>query len=73
MRSKVAAAMAREQSKRVASLTPAERIGLAERLGEESIVMYMALHAVDRRTAIARIDASRRLGRRPSRVAGQCR
>jgi hypothetical protein len=69
MRSKVAADLAREQAKRVAAMTPAERIALAERLGEESIVLYMAAEKVDRRTAIARLEASRRVGRRPSRSA----
>lgn len=61
MRSKVAADLAREQAKRVVALTPAERIALAERLGEESIALYMAAQRVDRRTAIERLEASRRL------------
>lgn len=69
MRSKVAADLAREQAKRVAALTPAERIALAERLGEESIALYMAAEKVDRRTAVARLEVSRRFGRRPSRCA----
>lgn len=66
MRSKVAASMAQEHAKRVAALSAAERIALAERLGEENIAIYMSAHGVDRRTAIARIEAGRRLGRRPS-------
>lgn len=66
MKSKVASDLAREQVRRVAALTPAERIALAERLGEESIELYMAAQKVDRRTAIARLEASRRFGRRPS-------
>ena len=69
MRSKVASDLAREQARRVAALTPAERIALAERLGEESIALYMAAQHVDRRTAIAHLEASRRFGRRPSRSA----
>lgn len=69
MKSKVASDLAREQAKRVAAMTPAERIGLAERLGEESIALYMATQNVDRRTAIARLEANRRFGRRPSRSA----
>jgi hypothetical protein len=69
MKSKVAADLAQEQAKRVAALTPAERIALVERLGEESIALYMAAQSVDRRTAMARIEASRRFGRRPSRSA----
>ena len=69
MRSKVATDLAREQAKRVAALTPAERIALVERLGEERIALCMAAQNVDRRTAIARLEASRRFGRRPSRSA----
>lgn len=61
--------LARAQARRVAAMTPAERIALAERLGEESIALYMAAQNVDRRTAIARFEASRRFGRRPSRSA----
>ena len=69
MRSKVASDLAQEQARRVAALTPAERVALAERLGEESIALYMAAQNVDRRTAIARLEASRRVDRRPSRSA----
>jgi hypothetical protein len=52
-------------------MTPAERVALAEQLGKESIALYMATHNVDRRTAIARLEANRRFGRRPSRSAGR--
>lgn len=69
MRSKVATDLAREQAKQIAALTPAERIALAERLGEESVALYMAAQNVDRCTAIARLEANRRFGRRPSRSA----
>lgn len=69
MRSKLAADLTREQAQRVAALTPAERIALAERLGEESIALYMAAQKVDRRTAQARLEAARRFGRRPSSSA----
>jgi hypothetical protein len=69
MKSKVAGDLARELVTRVAAMTPAERIALAERLGEESIQLYMATQQVDRRTAIARLEAARRFGRRPSRSA----
>ena len=69
MRSKVASDLSREQARRVAALTPSERVALAERLGEESIALYMAAQNVDRRTAMARLEASRRFGRRPSRSA----
>lgn len=69
MKSKVATDLAREQARRVAAMTPAQRIALAERLGEESIALYMAAQNVDRPTAIARLEASRRFGRRPSHSA----
>jgi hypothetical protein len=69
MRSKVATDLSREQAARVAALTPAQRIALAERLGEESIALFMAAQNVDRRTAVARLEAGRRVGRRRSRSA----
>lgn len=69
MQSKVADQIARERARRIAAMTPAERVTLAERLGSEGIASYMAAHGVDRRTAITRIKATRRLGRRPSRCA----
>ena len=68
-RSKVAADLSRERLRRIAALSPADRIALAERLGEESVTAHMAAHAVDRRTAMAQIKATRRLGRRRSRSA----
>jgi hypothetical protein len=69
MRSAVARAVAEEQRGRLATMTPAERVALALRLGEEGLAAYMATYAVDRRTAISRIRATRRLGRRPSASA----
>ena len=47
-------------------LSPAERVALAARLGEESVILYMATQKVDRRTAITRIKQTRRLGRQRS-------
>jgi hypothetical protein len=41
----------------------------AVRLREEGIASYMATHGLDRRTAIARVRATRRVGRRPSASA----
>lgn len=69
MRSKVAAETARTRAQRVAAMTPAERVALAERLGAEGVTAYMASHGVDRRTAITRIKATHRLGRRHSACA----
>jgi hypothetical protein len=45
MRSAVAHALSQEQRERLAAMTPAERVALAVRLGEEGIASYMATHA----------------------------
>jgi hypothetical protein len=66
MRSAVAHQLCRERRKRLAALSPAERVALALRLSDEGLTSYMATHAVDRQTAIARIKATRRIGRRRS-------
>jgi len=59
------------QSARLAALSPAERVALAQRLGREGLVSFMTTHGVDRTTAIKRIKATRRLGRRPSASADE--
>jgi hypothetical protein len=69
MRSKAAREVSQSRARRLAAMSPAERVALAERLGEEGIASFMATHGVDRRTAIARIKATHRLGRRPSASA----
>ena len=69
MRSAVAHAVSEEQREQLAAMTPAERVALAVRLGEEGIASYMATHGLDRQTAITRIRATRRVGRRPSASA----
>lgn len=69
MRSKVASDIATKRLQRLAAMTPAERVRLAERLGVDGIATYMTTHGVDRQTAIRQIHATRRLGRRPSRSA----
>ena len=50
-------------------MTPAERVALVVRLSEEGLASYMATHGLDRQTAITRIRATRRVGRRPSASA----
>ena len=50
-------------------MTPDERVTLAVRLGAEGLASYMAVHGVERAVAIARIRATRRIGRRPSACA----
>jgi hypothetical protein len=52
-------------------MSPAEAIALARRLGEQGIAAYMVAHGLERRTAIARIKATRRLGRRYSASAAE--
>ena len=69
MRSRSVLSSARGRAQRLAAMTPEQRILLAERLGEESLTTYMSVQGVDRRTAVARIKATRRMGRRPSRAA----
>jgi hypothetical protein len=69
MRSTVARDVSARRLARVAAMTPAERVALAMRLGEEGLASYMATHGVDRRTARTRIKATRRPGRRPSASA----
>lgn len=69
MESRSATAIARRRAERLAGMTPDERVRLAERLSEEGLTSYIATHGIDRRTAVARIKATRRLGRRRSACA----
>lgn len=69
MPSPSAQAVARRRTSRLAAMTPSERVALALRLGEDGLASYMAIHGVDRRTAVAQIKRTRRLGRRPSASA----
>ena len=70
MRCAVAQAVSQEQREQLAAMTPAERVALVVvRLSEEGLASYMATHGLDRQTAITRIRATRRVGRRPSASA----
>lgn len=69
MRSASAGAIDRRRLDRLAAMTPDERVALAARLGEEGLASYLETHKLDRRTAVARIKATRRLGRRASACA----
>ena len=71
MRSRSAAAIAERRAARLAALTPEARVRLAIRLSEDGLASFMATHGLDRRSAVARIKATRRLGRRPSASADQ--
>jgi hypothetical protein len=50
-------------------MTPDERVGLLRQLFERGLASYMETFEVDRRVAVARIKAARRLGRRHSACA----
>ena len=69
MRSRTADAVASIRAARLARTTPEERVALALRLAEQGIAAFMSVHGVDRRTALARIKATRRVGRRRSASA----
>jgi hypothetical protein len=69
MASRSAQAGDQARADRLARMTPGERVDLAFELGEQGLADYMATYGVDRRTAISRIRATRRLGRRPSASA----
>jgi hypothetical protein len=69
MRSSSAETAARRRRARLAAMTPSERVALAMRLAEDGLADFMRLHSVDRATAVARIKATRRLGRRRSASA----
>ena len=67
MRSQLAERLKQEQRQRFATMTPAERVALAERLGESGLAEYMSAHGVGRIEAVKAIKRTRRIGRRPSR------
>ena len=69
MRSRSADAIAEARAARLAAMTPDARVTLVRRLGEDGLASFMAAHRLDRRSAIARIKATRRLGRRQSHAA----
>jgi hypothetical protein len=66
MRSRSATDIDERRATRMAAMTPDARVALATRLGEEGLATFMAVHRLDRRSAVARVKATRRLGRRPS-------
>jgi hypothetical protein len=68
-RSKVASEVTRQRMARLAAMTIEERLALLERIREQGLSAYIELHRVDRATAIARIKATNRFGRRRSASA----
>jgi len=69
MRSASITAVNNRRGARLAAMTPEARVTLVVRLREEGLASFMATHGLDRAAAVARIKATRRLGRRPSRSA----
>ena len=67
MRSRLADQLKQEQRVRFARMTPAERVALTERLGEQGLAEYMSANGLDRGEAVKAIKRTRRLGRQPSR------
>jgi hypothetical protein len=69
MHSRSATAAAASRAARVATMTPDARVQLAVRLGEQGLEAFMSAHNLARGAAIARIKATRRLGRPHSACA----
>jgi len=67
----VADDLRREQLERFARMTPAERVALSEKLGEEGLAAFMSANGLDRESALKAIRRSRRVGRRPSSSADE--
>lgn len=66
MRSEVAEEVRRAQREEVLRMTPAERLALAVRLGEEGLADFMSASGLSREEAIVRIRRQRQDGRRKS-------
>jgi hypothetical protein len=61
----------REQLERYRRMTPAERVALARRLGEEGLAAFMSAHQLDRAGAVRAIRRSRAVGRNTSACMDQ--
>ena len=62
----VAAILRERTSDEVRRLSPAERLELAFRLGEQDLAAYCASHGVDRDAALREFQRRRQATRRPS-------
>ena len=71
MRSKVAEEIRRAQIDDVLRLSADQRVTLAFELGERDLEFYIALHNIDRQTAIRTIRREHQLGRRYSRCMNE--
>ncbi|MEQ1759953.1 MAG: hypothetical protein ABL986_16680 [Vicinamibacterales bacterium] len=66
MRSRSADSVEDQRHQRLAAMTPDERVALLGAMYEQGLTTYMLAQGVARSVAVARIKATRRLGRRPS-------
>lgn len=71
MQSRVAEHLRQMQIRHIQSLSPGERAVLSLRLGQRDLEFYLAVHGVDRLTAIQQIRLERQNGRRYSRCQGE--
>jgi hypothetical protein len=62
----IANSLREEDQRVVAAMSPAQRVQLALRLGDESLRIYMAYNRVDRQTALGHFRQRAQNGRRPS-------
>lgn len=69
MRSAAADAVDRDRARRIAALSPDERLRLMAELTAQGLESHMERFNVDRATAVASVKATRRLGRTPSASA----
>ncbi len=69
MRSRSADSVEQQRHQRLVAMTPDERVALLGAMYEQGLASFMALHGVSRPAALARIKATRRLGRRASSCA----
>ena len=66
MKSVVASVLRARTDAEIRRMSPAERLELAFRLGDEAIESFRATHGLDRRTAIRLLERRRQATRRPS-------
>jgi hypothetical protein len=52
-----------EDAARISRMTPAERVGLAHRLGEANLTLFQRAQQLDRATARRRLERERQHGR----------
>lgn len=69
MHSAIAREVTDRRLARYSAMSVAERVALSRRLSEEGITSFMLTQGLDRRSALRRIKAMHRLGRRPSACA----